>query len=72
MKIRYIIKDQVRRIENKVASQWLSGIGKDAKFAANSCGWYAIFESCPASVYLGEEEPELKAGDKVRLIVEKV
>jgi hypothetical protein len=63
--------DRIRKIENKITSQWLSGVGKDAKFAVNSIGWYAIFESCPASIYLGEEKPALKMGDKVRLTVEK-
>jgi hypothetical protein len=61
-------------VEQKVAKKWIGGIGKDAKFAENTDGWYAVFKSCPASIYLGTKEPgpALRAGDRVRITLERV
>jgi hypothetical protein len=63
--------DVVESVHQKVARKWLGGIGKDAKFANNSEGWYATFKSCPASIYLGTKEPELQVGDRVRITLER-
>lgn len=69
-KVRYVLKDKVKRIEHKAASRWVSGTGADAVFAQDSAGWYAVFESFPASIYLGEDEPALQVGP-VRMIIEQ-
>lgn len=72
MSTKFIMLDTVKKVEERIARQWLSGTGNDAKFKDNSEGWYASFASCPAGIYLGTVEPSLKAGDKVRLTLEKV
>jgi hypothetical protein len=70
-KTRYVVRDRVARIEHKVARQWISGTGADAKFEDGTIGWYVVFASCPASMYLGEDQPDLKTGDRVRLTLER-
>lgn len=69
-KVRYILTDNIKKIEHKAASRWVSGTGSDAVFEQDSTGWYGVFESCPASIYLGEDEPSLKIGP-VRMIIEQ-
>ena len=69
---KYTMTDSIRAIEHKFVKRWLSGTGDKAKFAEDSLGYYAVFASCPASIYLGTEEPKLQAGDVVRLTMEKV
>lgn len=72
MSTRFVMTDKIRKIEQRAAKRWLGGAGKDAKFIEDTQGWYAVFESCPASMYLGSTEPGLRAGDAVRLVLEKV
>lgn len=72
MSTKFVMVDRVRKIEHKVAQRWLRGTGKDAVFAEDSVGYWAVFESCPASMFLGSIEPGLRAGDSVRLTLEKV
>ena len=69
---KYVAMDRVARVEEKVAKRWVSGSGEHAVFADDTQGWWLTFESCPASMYLGAEEPHLKAGDRVRLTVERL
>jgi hypothetical protein len=68
---KFVMMDRVREIEHKFVRQWLSGLGDKAKFRDDSVGYYAIFESCPASMYLGPDEPGLKEGDQVRVTIER-
>lgn len=72
MSIRFVMTDRVARVEQKIAKRWMRGTGDKAVFEDNTQGWWAVFESCPASMFLGTTEPGLKAGDAVRLILEKV
>jgi hypothetical protein len=72
MSTKFVMLDTVKLVEEKIAKQWLRGVGPEAKFADNSEGWYATFSSCPASMYLGASKPGLRAGDRVRLTMEKV
>jgi hypothetical protein len=72
MSTKFVMVDRVRRVEEKIARQWIRGSGPKAEFREGSEGWWAIFESCPASMYLGTTRPELKAGDAVRITLEKV
>lgn len=71
MSTRFVMVDVVRRVEEKIARKWVSGTGGEAVFAPDSQGWWAVFESCPASMYLGTAKPGLAAGDRVRIVLEK-
>lgn len=70
--MKYVMEDVVKEVKEKVARKWIRGSGNDAVFEDDSEGWYAVFRSCPASVHLGPELPDLKAGDRVRLTLEKM
>jgi hypothetical protein len=72
MSTKFVMLDVVARIEEKIARQWVSGTGQDAVFRDASEGWWAIFRSCPASMYLGTTKPGLRAGNRVRITLEKV
>jgi hypothetical protein len=72
MSTKFVMLDKVARVEEKFAKQWVSGTGQDAVFRSDSAGWYATFTACPASMYLGTMEPGLKAGDRVRITMERV
>lgn len=72
MSTRFVMVDKVRRVEEKIARRWIGGAGDDAKFQDDSQGWWAVFESCPASMYLGTLRPGLATGDSVRIILEKI
>lgn len=69
---RYVMFDKIKKIEESVAKKWVSGLGEHAMFRNESEGFYAVFESCPASVFLGTDAPELEAGNRVRLTLEKI
>jgi hypothetical protein len=64
--------DTIKKIEERLTRRWRGGVGPEAVFTEDSTGWYAIFESCPASIYVGSTAPGLKAGDRVRLTLERV
>ena len=36
------------------------------------CGWFVRLEGSYESLFLGMEEPELKAGDRIKVTLEKV
>lgn len=72
MSTKFVMHDRVRKIDHKAARRWLGGAGNDAKFEDGSAGYWAVFESCPASIFLGTSVPTLREGDRVRLTLEKV
>lgn len=72
MSTKFVMLDTVRKVEERIVQRWVSGTGKEAKFAQDSEGWYAVLGAGPGSIYLGTTEPGLKAGDRVRLTLERV
>lgn len=71
MTTKFVMTDVIRKVENRIARQWIGGLGEHAKFREDSQGWWAVFESCPVSMYLGTEKPGLEASDLVRLTLER-
>lgn len=69
---KFVYTRTIKRVEERCAKRWLSGVGPDAKFADDSQGWYALFEEDPVALYLGTTETGLRAGDRMRLTAEKV
>lgn len=74
MSTKFVMLGTVHTVAEKIARQWVRGVGKDAEFVDKSDGWYATLDSWPASVtiFLGATKPGLKSGDNVRLTLEKV
>jgi hypothetical protein len=69
--MRLVSYETVKSVEQRTRQVWCGGVGKEAKFAFKSEGWWVCFASCPGSMYVGHAEPELKAGDKIKITLEK-
>ena len=72
MSTRFVMLGTVRAVEERVARRWLRGAGEAAEFLEESEGWYAVLGEWPISVYLGKTRVGLRAGDSVRLTLEKM
>lgn len=72
MKVKIVSYATVKSVEERVARKWIRGAGKDAEFEPKSEGFYANLAEWPGSAFLGTENPGLKAGDKVKITLEKV
>jgi hypothetical protein len=70
-KIRIVCRATIRAVEHRLARQWKRGLGKDAEFSENSEGWYAMLNEFPGSVFLGDEDVDWRAGDRLRITVER-
>jgi hypothetical protein len=72
MSTRIVWIDRVKRVEEKIARQWVRGSADKAEFREESHGWWVTLESGHEAIYVGTTRPELRAGDSVRRILEKV
>ena len=70
--IKLVYNRTIKRVEERVAKRWISGVGKDAVFENDSQGFYALFVEDPVALYLGSTAMEWKTGDRIRLTAEKV
>jgi len=72
-KVRYVINDaRAIRVEKRTRSIYVSGIGKDAEFFNQDLGWWLLITGSHEAIYLGEEQPDIKEGDKIKITLEKV
>lgn len=68
----FIIHTTVDYISEKFHEKHISGFGKDAKFKSVSDGWFIRLTGTNESFFISETEPDWKAGDKVKITLEKV
>jgi hypothetical protein len=59
-------------VEERYGQTWLSGVGPNAKFANYSDGWFITLASYPSSIFVGNDEPKIKAGDQIRITLESL
>jgi len=71
MKTRWIINTKVDYTEEKFVRNYGPGTGSKAKFTDMSIGWFLRLEGSNESFYISDGEPDLHAGDKVKIILEK-
>lgn len=71
-RIRVVSYGTVKVLEERIAKQHVRGAGNDAEFRERSEGWYATLHEWPAAIHFGDERPDLKIGDRVKITVEKV
>lgn len=71
-KVRYVINSQVVRIERRNRKIWVSGSGDNTIFLEQDLGWWLLMTNSHEAIYLGEEQPDLKDDDKIRITLEKV
>jgi hypothetical protein len=69
-RIRYVFVDRVQRVEEKRLTVGAKLVDGQAKLFTESAGWYVTFGNL--SFYVGQLEPAFKAGDKVRVTIEKL
>lgn len=73
MKItKFVYHRTLKAVEERFHKKHVTGAGKDAVMEDVSAGWYATFVEDPVAAYLGPMKPGLKAGDKVKLTLEKL
>lgn len=72
MKIKLVSYATVMVIEERIAKKHVRGAGANAVFKERSEGFYAKFTEWPGSAFLGNENPGLQAGDRIKITVEKV
>jgi hypothetical protein len=70
--MRWVTHTRVLSVRKEMRKIYLSGFGEEAKFREQSLGWYMHLEGSYESLHLGFEKPEIHAGDRVKITVEKV
>lgn len=70
--IRFVYIRTLKVVEERFEKKHVSGMGDKAVMRDETIGWYATFREDPVAVFLGYTEPALRAGDRVRLTLEKV
>lgn len=68
----YTILTYVSRVEQRIESVYIGGVGADAAFTKHSTGWYLSIEGSHEAIYIGKEQPELKYGDKIKISIKRI
>lgn len=63
---------EVAYIQRYILIETIHLISEKFDTSLHSLGWYIQFDGSNESFYLSETEPELHAGDTVRITIEKV
>lgn len=69
-KVRFVIKANVVRIEKRSRKFWVSGYGDDAIFHEQDLGWWLLLTGSHEAIYLGEEQPNLKEDQEMKITIE--
>jgi len=69
---RWAFVETVDYTEEKFLHNLLSGTGKKAQFEDFSLGWYIRFQGSNESFFISETKPNLHAGDRIRVTLEKL
>jgi len=71
--MKYVVNGTVSSIEERWTKRHIGGIGDKAVFIDVSTGWFVSLEEWKnSSIFLGGEKPDLSAGDKVRVSIERL
>ena len=68
----YIFYSRVLKVEEHFVKLYRSGKGDEAIFEDASAGWYIHLRGSRESLFIGNEKPEIVAGDLVKIIIHKV
>lgn len=68
--VKFVYHRTVKIVEQRFRTEWVSGVGKDAKTREVSEGWFVVFAEEPTAMYLGTTETDLKVGDRMQLTLE--
>ncbi len=67
----YRIDTRISNLVEEFGSSYMGGFGKDAIFHKYSKGWYAHFQGSWEKLFLGMNEPTLKAGDEITILIKR-
>lgn len=67
----YVIYTEVLDVEHRFKRVHVTGAGADAIFKNISIGWFVLLKGSWEALYLGAEQPDLVAGDRVRILISK-
>lgn len=67
----YTIHSRVVNTFEKKTPQYRGGIGSEAAFVDVSRGWFVHLEGSWEALYLGQDKPDLAAGDEVVIQIRK-
>ena len=70
--MRYIFYSSVVSVERRTKNVYKSGLGDKAVFEAVDLGYFVQLDGSYESLHIGFNEPRIKSGDKIRVILEKV
>lgn len=70
--MRYVIETKVLKIEELFDRKYEGGFGNNTQFKSLSKGFFVSFEGSYEKLNLGFERPELKVGDKVKIVIERM
>ena len=70
--IQYVFYSRCREVSERFVKLNKSGTGDKAEFEKASQGWYASFDGSHEAMYVGDEAPEFKKGDIVKITIQKV
>lgn len=62
----------VTRVEERYVRLYLGGAGAEADFEDRRLGWFAVFSEPQLAFKIGDSRPQLEAGDRVRLTIERL
>lgn len=70
--MKYIISSYATKVEQHRIKQYISGVGSSTQFSERDAGWFLYMEGSHEAVYLGDEMPEIRPGDKIEITIERV
>ena len=63
---------RIVKIEKRIASEWISGVGDNAKFREIDRGYFMTLEGSHESIHIGFDDPMFKAGERIKITFERV
>lgn len=72
MPVAYTFTTTVLAVTEEKTKVHVSGTGPDWVHRVESLGWFVTLEGSYEKVCLGPERPDLKAGDRVKVTIQKV
>ncbi|HEX4919749.1 MAG TPA: hypothetical protein VFV92_03315 [Candidatus Bathyarchaeia archaeon] len=70
--IRYVFYSRVEQVSERFRRIWREGVGDKATYENASLGWYCHMRGSYEGLYVGDTEPDFKAGDLIRITIQRI
>lgn len=67
----FILEGRIKIVEERFATQWVSGTGDKAVTAEVSTGWWIVFEGWNVAIRAGKTKPDFDSGDEIVWMLRK-